>query len=167
MRDTDTQAEGEAGSMQEPDAGLDPGTRGHALGRRQPLGRRAPGVPRGCFSCTFLTSLAFEAVRAFLAPRMSDGSVFISFFKKVYLFEGETRTATGSTGREGGEQAPEQTGPLTKGPPRRPERWFSKEFLSPWTSGGRLTKTPNWEIRGPPSCSAVVVTCRGAQYGEG
>ena len=36
-REAETQAEAEAGSLQEPDAGLDPGTRGHALSHRQML----------------------------------------------------------------------------------------------------------------------------------
>ena len=40
MRDTHreagTQAKGEAGSLQEPNAGLDPGPRGHNLSWRQP-----------------------------------------------------------------------------------------------------------------------------------
>ena len=31
-REAETQAEGEAGSMQEPDVGLDPGSQDHALG---------------------------------------------------------------------------------------------------------------------------------------
>ena len=34
-REAETQAEGEAGSMLEPDAELDPGTPGHALGQGQ------------------------------------------------------------------------------------------------------------------------------------
>ena len=46
QREAETQAEGEAGSLRGPDAGLDPGTRGHVLGRRQVLTRWAPpGCP--------------------------------------------------------------------------------------------------------------------------
>ena len=37
MRDTETQAEGEAGSPQEPNVGLDPGLWDHALSQRQML----------------------------------------------------------------------------------------------------------------------------------
>ena len=36
-REAETQAEGEAGSTQEPNVGLDPGSRDHALSQRQTL----------------------------------------------------------------------------------------------------------------------------------
>ena len=38
-RGAETQAEGEAGSLPEPDAGLDPGTPGSRLGHREMLSR--------------------------------------------------------------------------------------------------------------------------------
>ena len=44
--EAETQAEGDAGSLQEPDAGLDPGPRGHALSQGQVLNRGAlPASP--------------------------------------------------------------------------------------------------------------------------
>ena len=44
-RDAETQAEGEAGSLPEPDAGLDPGTHDHALSQSQTLNAEPPGRP--------------------------------------------------------------------------------------------------------------------------
>ena len=47
VRETETQAEGEAGWF-EPDAGLD-----HVLGQRQMLNHWAPQVSLGCFKETY------------------------------------------------------------------------------------------------------------------
>ena len=50
-REAETQAEGEAGSMQEPDAGLDPGTPGSRPGPQAVLGAEPPGGPSHVTFC--------------------------------------------------------------------------------------------------------------------
>ena len=46
QREAERQAEGEAGSMQEPDVGLDPGSPGSHMGWRQRYTAEPPGLPQ-------------------------------------------------------------------------------------------------------------------------
>ena len=63
QREAETQAEGEAGSMQGADAGLDPGTPDHALGWRQELNRWAPQEsPLPSFFSFFLSTVVIKSI---------------------------------------------------------------------------------------------------------